>query len=440
MLHSDAPKPSAKNRSSVVFVIGLICAALVAVSLDGAGRLMLLGPSSNLNPEATATVTPIGPVGLEPSDVAAAEVAWRYFAQNTRAETGLVDSVAGFPSGTLWDQGSYVLALSSARALALIDDAEFYSRTDQLLDTLGQLPLFDGKLPNKVYNTQTLQMTTYDNSVSEVGIGWSALDMGRLLASLRVLERRSPEYGDKIRTVLAGWDLNAMTFQGEMVGAAIDGETITYPQEGRVGYEQYAARAAALWGLDVIRAISAARIMDWEVVSGQGVPIDLRTSSAFRSITPTLSEPYFLQGLELGFDSETRQLAAQVYMAQEARFSQTGTPTMVSEDHVNQAPYFLYSSVHSNGEPWAVVSEDGTFHNDKRTVSLKAVFAWDALYGRDYTAKLRVDLSKLATDRGWVAGRYEATGEVNDALTLNTNAVVLEAIHYKKFGPLWQIR
>jgi hypothetical protein len=435
---SDAP--TKKNRSSLVFAIGLLCAAAFAISLDGAGRLFLLSNASNLDPETVASVQPVGPSDVVERDIVAARVAWRYFAANTRMETGLVDSVAGFPSGTLWDQGSYLLALSSARALKIIDDPEFHSRTDQFLRTLSNLPLFEGKLPNKVYNTQTLQMTAYDNSVSDIGIGWSALDMGRLLSAMRILERRAPEYSDQIRSVLAGWDLNAMTFQGELTGAAIEGGEVVYPQEGRVGYEQYAARAAALWGLDVIRAISAARIVDWETVSGQQVPIDLRRSSAFKSITPTLSEPFFLQGLELGLDSETSQLAAQVYLAQEARFSRTGTQTMVSEDHVNQEPYFLYSSVHSNGEAWAVVTEDGTFHNDKRTLSLKAVFAWDALYGREYTRKLRVQLADLATEGGWVAGRYELSGDVNDALTLNTNAVVLEAIHYKKYGPLWQIR
>ncbi len=428
-----------QNRSSLVFISGLLVAAVFAVSFDGAGRLLFLGQHSNFDPSASAQVLPVGPVGLADADVQAAQIAWRYFAKNTRPDTGLVDSVAGFPSGTLWDQGSYILALSSAQALGLVTDAAFDLRVTSFLDSLSTLPLFEGKLPNKAYNTINLSMTDYENNLSDVGIGWSALDIGRLLSALRVLERRSPKHSAQIRSVLAGWDLDAMTYQGEMVGAAIDGGVISYPQEGRVGYEQYAARAAALWGLDVVRAISASRIMDWETVSGQDVPVDLRSSSAFRSITPTLSEPYFLQGLELGLDSETAQLAAQVYLAQESRFAQTGTPTMVSEDHVNQAPYFLYSSVHSNGEPWAVVTEDGEFHNDKRTVSLKAVFAWDALYGRAYTGNLREGLVDLASEGGWMAGRYES-GAPNDALTLNTNAVVLEAIHYKKFGPLWQLR
>ncbi len=142
---------SVKNRSSLIFVIGLFCAAAFAVSFDGAARLLLLGKSTNFDPELVAAVQPIGPVGLSESDGLAAKIAWRYFAQNTRVETGLVDSVAGSPSGTLWDQGSYLLALSSARALDLVGDPEFRQRTDQFLGSLGSLPLFEGKLPNKVY-------------------------------------------------------------------------------------------------------------------------------------------------------------------------------------------------------------------------------------------------------------------------------------------------
>lgn len=438
MLQSDSP-PRA-NRSSFVFIIGLLCAAVFAILIDGAGRLYLLDRTSNFDPDARVALHLSGPVGATKDDLQDAKIAWAYFENNTRPETGFVDSVAGFPSGTLWDQGSYILGLYAAKALGLVDEGEFHQRVNAFLNTLSAIPLFEGKLPNKVYNTITLQMTDYANNASPVGVGWSALDIGRLLSALRVLERRSPEHGPQIRAILATWDLNAMTYKGELVGAALEGDAILYPQEGRIGYEQYAARASALWGLDVVRAISVSRVLDWETVSGQAVPIDLRASSAFKSITPTLGEPYFLQGLELGFDSETAQLAAQVYLAQEARFEKTTIPTMVSEDHVNQEPYFLYSSVHSNGKPWAVVSEDGTFHDDKRTISLKAVMAWDALYNRDYTAALREDLKTLGTEGGWMAGLYEGSGEVNDVLTLNTNAVVLEAIHYKEFGPLWQIR
>jgi len=61
----------------------------------------------------------------------------------------------------------------------------------------------------------------------------------------------------------------------------------------------------------------------------------------------------------------------------------------------------------------------------------------DVLYETDYTEMLCDALAGLETDQGWAAGIYEATGEPNSVVTLNTNAVVLEAMHYKAYGPLW---
>jgi hypothetical protein len=428
------------NRSSALFVLGLLGAAALAVSMDGWGRFMLRAGSAVVDFNMATNIVPVAPRNLDAQDKLAAQVAWRYFAQNTRPETGFVDSVAGFPSTTLWDLGSYVLALTAAHALGVIDDAEFDARTHKMLESLNKITLFEDLLPNKVYNTITLAMVDYNNNLTERGVGWSAIDIARLLSGLRVLERRQPEYGDQVRGILARWELDAMAYQGELTGAGLEEGLTVKPQEGRIGYEQYAARAAALWGLDVVRAMSAARILEWKTVSGVQVPIDQRSYSAFKTITPTLSEPYFLQGLELGLDSEAKYLATQVYLAQESRFQLTGTPTMVSEDHLNQAPYFLYSTVHSNGEPWAVVAENGQFHNDKRTISTKAVFAWDALYNRPYTNELRQRIANLASQGGWAAGEYENGQLPNDVLTLNTNAVILEAIHYVAFGPLWQVR
>ncbi len=67
-------------------------------------------------------------------------------------------------------------------------------------------------------------------------------------------------------------------------------------------------------------------------------------------------------------------------------------------------------------------------------------FAWDAIYETEYTQLARSRIRHLADrERGWMAGVYEKTGAMNKALSLNTNAVILEAIHYKRFGPLWQV-
>lgn len=422
-------------RSSVVFLLGLALAAGTAVSVDGAGAFFAMQGRATLDYQEVRE--PVAPTQLTDQDRATAAAAWRYFEQNYNPESGLVNSVAGYSSGTLWDQGSYLLALLSAEAIGVIDRDVLDARANALLSGLHRMELFEGVLPNKAYHSITLEMVDYNNNVVDGGIGWSALDVGRMLLALRVLERRIPEYGPRVRDLLSGWELDAMAYRGELNGASRTGDEVEYLQEGRIGYEQYAARAAAMWGLDVLDATTAARSMDWFEVSGVQVGVDLRRSSAFRAITPTLSEPYLLQGLEMGLTGETQILADRVYSAQESRYRQTGQMTMVSEDNIDQEPWFLYSSVYSNGEPWAVVTEKGEHFPELRTISLKAAIAWDVLYDTEYTEMVRNALAGLETDQGWAAGIFEATGEPNSVVTLNTNAVILEAMHYKANGPLW---
>ncbi|MCX7560510.1 DUF3131 domain-containing protein [Sulfitobacter sp. F26204] len=426
------------HRGSLMFLIGLILAAALAVSGDGLAQFARRSGSGMINLSAAPELSPLSPRAVSAMDMDAARMAWRYIAENTDPDTGLVTSVAGFPSTTLWDQGSYLLGLVSAYNLGVIDQEEFDRRADQFLTSMAALPLFDGKLPNKAYDTRSLAMVDYDNSPAPAGIGWSAIDLGRLLIAFRVLESHVPSLRLPLRELLKEWDLAALSEGGELMGALRVGNEIDLLQEGRIGYEQYAARGMALWGLDVTQAISAARAVRWEALSGVDVPVDLRRRTSFGAISPTLSEPYMLQGLEMGLNSEGQHLAARVYLAQEARFHETGQPTMVSEDHINRSPSFLYNTVYSDGRPWAVLTEDGEHHEDLRTVSLKAVFAWNALYGTEYTTDLRGKLVPQLgdTEAGWSAGWYTATDTANDIRTLNTNAVILEAIHYIAQGPL----
>ncbi|WP_161635619.1 DUF3131 domain-containing protein [Actibacterium mucosum] len=407
------------------------------MALDAAGRQWGYARALAEAPDSNGAIDIAAQRALTHEEVHAARIAWAYFQSNTQPETGWVDSVAGFPGATMWDQGSYLFALVSAWKLDLISANEFANRATAILDAFDRMPLFDNQLPNKAYHTQTLQMVDYDNTVVEGGIGWSALDVARILLALRVLEARAPEFGDRVRRITAVWDLHAMTQKGELWGKASGDGEARYLQEGRLGYEQYGARAAALWGQDVTEAISARRALQWRDIGDVAVAIDTRDHRTFRAITPILSEPYILQGIELGLNSESAALAAQVYRAQVARYEDTGHWTMVSEDHIDQAPHFLYNSVYGNGREWAVLTEDGVHHPDLRTVSVKATFGWNALYGTEYTAKLLSELMPLGNvEKGWPAGRYEHDGRVNEVYTLNTNAVVLEALHFKAHGPL----
>lgn len=109
---------------------------------------------------------------------------------------------------------------------------------------------FEGTLPNKVYNTIDGSLADYNANPVKRGLGWSALDLGRILAALHIMRTCHPQYSDWIGSIVAGWDLEASVVEGQLFGSTVleNGETLLV-QEGRLGYEEYAARGYQLWAL-----------------------------------------------------------------------------------------------------------------------------------------------------------------------------------------------
>ena len=69
------------------------------------------------------TKTPFIPAKVNSLSVVEMEVArqaWKYFERNWNEKTGLVNSVDGFTSVTLWDQSAAIAALVSAKELNII--------------------------------------------------------------------------------------------------------------------------------------------------------------------------------------------------------------------------------------------------------------------------------------------------------------------------------
>ena len=131
------------------------------------------------------------------------------------------------------------------------------------------------------------------------------------------------------------------------------------------------------------------------------------------------------------------RFATSIYEAQEARYRATGIFTAVSESHIDVEPYFVYSSVWGGGDPWAVLTFKGERLDSKRTTTTKVAFAWDALFGTEYTKALVGSIAALGDpERGWPEGVYEADGKTNGSITTNTTAVVLASLAFKAFGPL----
>ncbi|VFQ42954.1 DUF3131 domain-containing protein [Desulfoluna butyratoxydans] len=424
-----------RARSHIVFLLGLVAAFGTVIALERAEFQQTEAPALVI--EETADLAMGAPSPLSQTEMAWARIAWTYF-ENNLQENGLVNSVDGYTATTLWDTASYMMGLISARRLGLIDDGTFHGRMGTLLDTLETLPLFDGKLPNKSYNTVTGAMVDYNNRPTERGIGWSAIDIGRILTPMNILVWNHPRHTQRVAAILSAWDFEALIQDGSLYGAALDDdEEILLLQEGRVGYEQYAAKSLALMGLDVTRALSYTAFLDFVDVFGVMVPHDSRDPEIYHAHNYVVSEPYILDALEYGWDETSREFAYRVFTAQQRRFEATGTLTAVSEDNIDTAPWFVYNTVFTDGKIWNCITEAGEDASAFKSLSTKAAFGWHCIFDTDYTRRLMTAVAGLNDPaKGWYSGLYEKSGSPNKAITCNTNAIVLESLCRKQTGKL----
>jgi hypothetical protein len=375
------------------------------------------------------------PALLPRADRIAAQKAWRYFERNWNSQTGLVNSVENYPWTTLWDQGSAILGIHAARQLGLLQPERFSNMIDRLLQTLASLPLPATGLPNKAYSTRTGEMRQLDNTPDPKGTsGWSALDTARFLLSLHVLRTHYPEYRDRINRIVEGWKLSKLVQDGWLYGG-IPGSNgqIRTVQEGRLGYEQYAAYCLQLWGIEAKNALHNPPVQTVEV---DGIPLqvdqrNLENSGATNYLT---NEPYLLWGLELGWNEAVKPQVFNLLRVQAQRFERTRILTAVNEESLDRPPYFLYYSVYANGQPWNATNSRGKTYPQLRFLSTKAAFAWRALMPNDsYASTLKEAMQNLADqNRGYLSGRYENSRlGVNSSINVNTNAVILESLLYQ---------
>ena len=445
-----------KARGSVVFIFALLCAFSLVwwIEKHGAGEprppptLVATAPAtetaaSHINaalPARSVTFSADMPAlpsprALTPQEMQWARVAWAYFKNNVNSRTGLANSVDGYPAATMWDTGSYLLALRSARQINIISQDEFDTHLRKALASLAGLALFDDALPNKSYNVETLAMVDDTNRPVVGGTGWSALDIGRLLVPLNLIAWNYPQHTKAVNRLIARWDTARLVQDGQLYGARMAGGQVELVQEGRLGYEQFAAKSFALIGINADRAADyLGHLGETEIYAVQ-VPHDLRDARTLDAHNYVVSEPYVLDGLEFGGDRHSREFAWRIYRAQEERFLRTGVLTAATEDHVDQPPYFVYNTVFTNGKAWQTISDKGESVPVLRSLSVKAAFAWHALYRTGYSSKLMAAVAGLHDPaRGWYAGLYEENPRPNKSLTSNTNAVVLESLAYTANG------
>ncbi len=386
---------------------------------------------------------------LTDREMAAARIAWRYFENFTQETTGLANAVGNYPSTTLWDTASYISGLVSAYELCIIEKPEFDRRIFKLLTTFKQIKLFRNELPNKVYHTKTAAQVDYANKEGEVG--YSALDIGRFMVWMRILKNRYPYLGNTIDSVLLRWDFsNMIDADGLMHGARVDKETkaTLYDQEGRLGYEEYAAKAFAAWGFNVRLAHRAEPFLTASIFGVQ-VPYDGRDPRIFHSQNYVVTESYLQDGLEFGFDLPhddsspeyvhsdgwRAEFADRIYEVQEARFRQLGFMTARSEHNVKGPPYFTYDTIFSDGYPWNTVTPRGDYSPDHAAIAAKAAIGMWALWDTEYTDILFDAVIELYDpENGFYEGLYERGQGTIEIFTANNNGIILAALLHKVQG------
>ncbi|WP_329608335.1 DUF3131 domain-containing protein [Nostoc sp. CMAA1605] len=366
-----------------------------------------------------------------------AEAAWRYFQANYHSQSGLIDDRSDFQGATLWGLGDYLAALHAARSLDIISAQQFDQRTRHLLAALGKLPLFAGELPNRGYNTRSLQAIDYGGNPVPQGNGWSALDLGRLLAALYNLKSYHPEYTKAVDQIVLDWSYLRVVRDGILSSATVTkdqaGRTLTRVNpETRLGYEEYAARAFQLWGFDVEGSAVGGEYQT-ALVEGVKVPTQRQRTDTNSQVNQyTVSNPFLLYGLEFGLDPKMRSLFEPVFQAQAERYRRSGTLTASATTLIDRKPYTIHSAITGKGEPWVALGDDGQAVPQARIVSTAVAFAYHALYpDNQYSQKLfpaTTDLYNPLT--GFYEGFYETTGKTAIGFTGSTNSMILQSLLY----------
>ncbi len=421
------------TASTIVFVL-CVCGCGVVVRSVGEG---IENVGNSLKEGRRGTLTP--------EEQFWAKTAWKYFENNYHPKTGLINVKDGFQLATMASVGDYLLALIAARDFEIISRHEFDGRMSAILSFLNNMPLFNNELPNLNYSANNGWMSNYANQQGE--LGWSAMDIGRLMVALRIVRDRYFEYGEYIDRAVLRWSFcNVIDSLGNLYGGTRVGDRIEHYPDGKLGWKEYAARGFQAWGFPTQKSssldpVDVIRMYDIDLMFDGG---DERESNGNNAL---VTLPFLFDGMEFGWENvgyittDKRYVtqAQSVYEVQKRRYEREDIFTARTTRILPEEPYLIHDAIFSNGNKWNTCSEDGTYYPQFSAVSVKAAFGMWVLWKTAYTDKLIMVVNLLFDpERGWFEARLERSGEVERSITLATNAMILECLYFKKNGRIYQ--
>ena len=367
----------------------------------------------------------------DPALDSAAIIAWRQFERLWVPKSGLARATFDYDKLTTWDIGSVLGGLYAGRVLGFLSEIEYRERMCVTLETLEGMPLFQDSVFHKLYDSNTGRMVDRNGRETARGYAWSATDLGRFLVWLRIIGSTDSSLTELTTRIARRMKLDRVVANGYMYGEdATPGRRRYHFQEGRVGYEQYAAKGFALWGHDVALAADINTNSQPVEVYGIELPKDAR------GLDRLTSEPFVLMGLEVGWTDDEAKVARALLDVQAERYRRTKIMTIVSEDAVGIEPhYFYYYCVYCSGRAFVIEThEPGRRYNSPRWQSTKATFGWHALLPSEYTRLAIQRIQRARATVGWSSGVMERSNVATRSYDINTAAVILEAAAYRKLG------
>ncbi|MEA1880258.1 MAG: DUF3131 domain-containing protein [Campylobacterota bacterium] len=366
-----------------------------------------------------------------------AKIAWKYIENNFNEKTGLTAAAHKFPSAATWDWANAIFAIYAARKFNFIDQERYEKMMNKFLKTMQKMELFNNELPNKTYNVNSTKMTDYVNKVKKEGTGWSAADLARLLAALNLVEQCEENLAPQVEKLTLRYRYcRTLSVEGDLYGGTYHNGKLDIRHEALTGYEEYLARGYELWEHN---ASEARRYKFVKEVDLYGIKIPTDTRPFFSNFVE--SEPFWYLGFEYGLeDPESSRYIKNIYKVQEERYKRTGQLTAVTEDNIDTSPYFLFNTIYTHGEAWKTINQKGEDYDDFKAVSTKAGIGMRYLFDTPYANKVFNYLKNNNDEKkGFYAGIYEKRPGQNKAMTLNTNAIILESILSAKMGPLQKL-
>jgi hypothetical protein len=257
-----------------------------------------------------------------------------------------------------------------------------------------------------------------------------------LLLWLKALAQTTPDLAPTIEKVVARLRLQRLVTAGQLQSVLHDGQREVVQRDLRLGRQQVTAAALSLWGVVLPKMFGYDDAM-LQTSGTVAIPRDRRDGG-------TVSADVFARGvIEFGgLDGCFEAAARAALLAQHQLALQRGAPVMVADELLDRAPWFVHGSLNSPGGSgtrsgqWQVMGYDLQPRPELATFSTKAAYLWSAIDSHAATRSARGLADQLETsDHGLYGGRY-LSGELNRALTLDTNASVLLSIHHALRGGL----